>query len=111
MFIPILRANHDVVNAHLLQLTMQPVAKRTGFVATMNFLGLGELFPGPFQKGLGRELLGGLRSSVVHLADHPVALGMHVDAQLDALGFGEGLCWSCFVGIGDGFCFFHITLV
>jgi hypothetical protein len=71
----------------------------------VNRLGLRDLLFGPEEKPFRRELLGGLRRGVVQLPDHPIAVGMNVDAQLDALGFGCGLCCSECVGIGVGFRF------
>ena len=73
---------------------MQTVAQRTGFVAAVNLFGELELLLGPDQKILRSELLRRLRSCVVDLADHSKAVGMNIDAQLDALGFGCGPCFS-----------------
>ena len=108
--IPVLWTDDYVMDAQLFELTVQAVAEGPGFITTVNFPGLGELFFGPLHELLRSEFLGGLGSGVIHLADHPVAVGMHVDAQLDAVGFGGGLCLSRVVGIGVWFCF-HITLV
>src|SRR5258708_39950445 len=82
---------------------MQTIPQRTGFVATVHLLGLLKLLLGPDQKILGRELLRRLRSGVVELPDHPIVVSMNIDAQLDALGFGHGLCFSREVGVGIWF--------
>ena len=87
---------------------MQTVAEGTGFVTAVDGFSLAELFCRPDKEILRRELLRGLWCSVVDLPDHPIAVGMNVDAQLDALGFECGLCWSGLVGIGV--CF-HSNLV
>ena len=108
-FIPILWPDYDVADAQGLKLAMQAVAERPGFVTTVNGFGLFQLLFGPNQKIFGRELLRRLRRGVIQLPDHPIAIGVNVDAQLDALGFRRALC--CFshgVGIGIGI---HTTLV
>ena len=61
------------------------------FVATVNRFRLTELFFGPEQKIFGCELLSGLGCSVVDLPDHPIAVGVNIDAQLYALGSDSGL--------------------
>jgi hypothetical protein len=88
---------------------MQAVSQRTGFVTTINLLGSRRLFFGPKQELYRSEFLGWLWRGIVDLPNHPIALGMDIDAQFDALGIGGVLCFSVGgVGIGIGFCF-HIT--
>ena len=106
--VPVLRTDDDVAQAQLLQLAVQNATERAGFVATVNFLGQGELLFGPAQKLLGGELLRGLRRGVAGLPDDTIAAGMDVDAQLDPLGFDGNLCLRAAVGIGVRFVF-HIT--
>ncbi len=86
---------------------MQAVAKGSGFVTAIDRFGLGELFGRPKQKILGRKLLRRLGSGVVELPDHPIAIGMNVDAELDALGFNDALCCTGLVGIGV--CFHNLV--
>ena len=69
---------------------MQAISQRPGFVTTVNFLGQRQLLFSPKHKCFGRKLLSRLRGGVIHLANHPVIVGMHIDAQLDqvrAAGF------------------------
>ena len=73
---------------------MQTVAQRPGFIATVYGFGLLQLLLSPNPKIFRGELLRGLRSGVVDLADHSIAVGMNIDAQLDALGFGRRLWFS-----------------
>jgi CheY-like chemotaxis protein len=106
-FVPVLRPDDDVGNPHRHQRAVQTVAQRARFVAAVNLFGQVELLLGPGEKLLGLELLRRLGSGVVDLPDHPIAVGMNVDAQLDALGFGNGLCCSRTVGIGV--CFHNLV--
>jgi hypothetical protein len=62
---------------------------------------------GPDQKILRCELLRRLGSSVVELPNHPLAIGMNVDAELDALGLECGLC--CNRSVGIGVCFHNLV--
>jgi hypothetical protein len=87
--IPVLRAHHHILHAHLQELAMQAVAEGTGFVTAMDLLGQWDLFGDPFQKALRSESLGRLRSVVVHLAHHAVTVRVNVDAQFYELGFGS----------------------
>lgn len=106
--IPVLRTDDHVRNAQGDQVAMEPVPQRPGFLTAVHRFALVQLLPGPDQKILGGELLGGLGSGVVQLPDHPVAVGMNVDAELDALGFASALCFSRRMGIGIGL---HTTWV
>ena len=44
---------------------------------------------------------------MIQLPHDAIAVGMHVNAQLDPLGFDSCLCLSREVGIGVWFCFHH----
>ncbi len=92
LFIPVLGPDHQIVDAQLLELPVQLVAKRPRFVTAVDFIGLLALLAGPDQKLLGRKLLGRLRGGVVDLANHTVAIGVNVNAELDGLGFRQVLC-------------------
>lgn len=91
-FIPVLRTDDDIADAQGRQRPVQAVTQGAGLVTTVDLLGLRQLFARPRQKIIGRELLGRLRCGVVHLPDHPVAVGVNVYAELDALGFRQVLC-------------------
>ena len=80
------------MDAQLFELPVELVAKRPRFLTAVDGLGLVELLAGPDQKLLGRELLGRLGGGVVDLANHTVAIGVNVNAELDGLGFCLVLC-------------------
>jgi hypothetical protein len=86
------RLHHQVVDPQGAELAMEHEAKGASLVATMNLLGLRQLRLNPFQE-LGRtELLRGLRRRVLEDAHHDNRVGVHVQAQLDALiGFARDL--------------------
>jgi hypothetical protein len=54
-FIPVLRTNDQIMNAHCFELPMQAVAERSGFVATVDFFSQFQLFLAQSRKPSGEN--------------------------------------------------------
>ena len=102
VLIPVTRA-HDIINgAHLFQLPMQVVAKRTGLVAREHFLGQADLLGHPEQELRRPESLRRLgRTAVEDPHDH-VAIQMNIYSEFDVLGLNGVFSFRC--GLPAGLC-------
>src|ERR1035441_4630285 len=90
VFIPIARTHDIIGDAHFLQLAVERVTKRAGFVTGEDLLGLPQLPGAPEQEWPRLEPLRGLgRAAIDNARDHEKGQ-MHIHSQFDGFGFGRG---------------------